>query len=74
MIPVHRPPRFHRPNPFSPFHRPPYSRANFFLHHFKKPDGQWDFDKISKSIQEANKLVGQVQPIIQQFSTIFKKR
>ncbi len=75
MFPYHRPPRF-RQRPRSIFlpPRPPSSNIHPFISSFKKEDGQWDFDKISKSIQNANKMIGQLQPIVQQFSSFIKRK
>lgn len=68
------------PNRFGPPGRPPHFPPNMpnqqkkpFSDYFKTPNGNWDFDKISGSIGEMNKLVGQVSPMIKQLNGFFKK-
>ncbi|MCU9613546.1 YppG family protein [Caldibacillus lycopersici] len=66
-----RPPRR---QPYSPFNsRSQHPTATPFISFFKNEDGQWDIDKITKSINQANKLVGELNPLIKQFSSFIKK-
>jgi hypothetical protein len=67
------------PNRFGP-PRPPFPPYNTGQNqqqkppnYFKTPDGHWDIDKISGSIGQMNKLVGQVSPIIKQLNGFMKK-
>ncbi|MFC4322171.1 YppG family protein [Litchfieldia salsa] len=70
------------PNRFGPpRQRPPFPPPNNVgqnpqqnpLNYFKKPDGHWDIDKISGSIGQMNKLVGQVSPMVKQLNGFMKK-
>lgn len=68
------------PNRFGPPRRPPFyppqnqtQRPRPFVDYFKTPDGKVDFDKISGSIGQMNKLVGQMNPIFKQISGFLKR-
>jgi len=68
------------PNRFGPPGRPPNmppklpnQQKNPFSGYFKTPDGNLDFDKISGSIGELNKLVGQMSPVVKQLNGFLKK-
>lgn len=70
MFPYHRPPR----NPFFPQHqkfRHPY--AHLFFDYFRKNDGKIDFDKISYSLQQINKIMKQADPLVKQVTSFAKK-
>ncbi|MBD8067708.1 YppG family protein [Bacillus sp. PS06] len=65
------PNRFGPPRPpFPPNNQGPQQKPS---NYFKTPDGHWDFDKINGSINQMNKLVGQVSPIIKQLNGFMKK-
>ncbi|MCH1627382.1 YppG family protein [Ferdinandcohnia quinoae] len=70
MRPIHRPPRR---RPFYPPKMHGYSQSNPFINSFKTPDGHWDMNKISNSIGKASKLYGQVNPLLKQFTSYFKR-
>lgn len=69
MFPHHRLPHRH---PFFPqrYHAPHQSPI---FNYFKNNEGKFDFDKISKSINEANKLIGQIDPLIKQLNSWIKR-
>lgn len=71
MFPRQRPPYKH---PFYPPYGPQQGPGYPFINYFKKDDGKWDFDKISNSLNQANKLIGQVDPIVKQVSSFMKNK
>jgi hypothetical protein len=60
-------------NPFFPDYPYKKSASNLILDYFKTSDGHWDFDKISQSIGQVNKIVKQADPLVKQMSSIVKK-
>ncbi|NCU19050.1 YppG family protein [Pallidibacillus pasinlerensis] len=70
MFRNYRPPR----HPFFPHHqkfRNPYS--HLFIDYFKRDDGKIDFDKISYSIQQINRVMKQADPLVKQITSFVKK-
>lgn len=66
MFPHNRPPR-------RPPNYPASMHGNSLINSFKTAEGHWDIDKISKSIGQANKMYGQINPLLKQFTTMFKR-
>lgn len=50
-----------RQQPFQP---------NPFGNQFRTPDGQFDFNRLSSSLDQLNKMVGQVHPLIKQMGPL----
>ncbi|WP_062356909.1 YppG family protein [Bacillus kwashiorkori] len=53
-----------------PFIPPHHNRS--LLRFFQTDDGRLDFEKISKSLNEANKIIGQVDPLVRKINSLFK--
>lgn len=46
--------------------------GNPFWNQFRSADGQFDFNKVSSSIDQLNKMVGQVHPLIKQMGPLME--
>lgn len=66
--PGRRPPR---PPMFFPHN---YYKPPTVIDYFKKPNGEIDFEKISKTVGHVNKIVTQVEPIVKQVKPFIKNR
>ncbi|AWI12503.1 hypothetical protein CQJ30_10260 [Caldibacillus thermoamylovorans] len=60
-------------NPFFPVQHVNKPSSQIFFDYFKTNDGHWDFDKISQSIGQVNKIVKQADPLVKQMASIVKK-
>lgn len=63
----------HRPSdPFFP-RRFEYPASHPLHRLFKSPDGRWDMSKISSSLDEVNKFINQLDPLIRQLQSLLKR-
>lgn len=67
------PPPYHQRRPpalFEPFHHPTPKQTNKpqLLSMFKSSDGQFDLEKVARTVEQISQVYGQVSPIISKFT------